>query len=767
MRLKTILPLVLAYGLLGMLALVTARAVNMTTDLSFVFPENASSDTALLMNRLQEGPSAGVIIIGISGAALDEIAELSNRLATHLIESGQFDFVSNGSVTSPREGLGRLFSKRYLLNPAVTPSEFESGLLADSLSQNLLDLTTASGSARKDLLAADPTNRTEKILRYWSGARNWGGLWLSADGKTALLTARSAQQAMDLDHQAATIELIERTFLEAKGTSAATLEMTGPSVFAARTSEVIRGDIQNLTIASSIVVALLILLAFRSIKLVFAMVLPLGFGLCVAALAVQLLFGEIHGITLAFGGTLIGVAVDYPLHLMSHSRPEKGPSEAIKLIWRTLLLGVATTVIAFSPMTWSSFPGMAQLGVFAISGLIASACFTRFILPALIPGATAPSAQSWSRVKLPKSWRMPLRVGSGLLALAALTYLWSQGPALWENDLRNLSPTSPEMRALDRELRHELGEGDVRFLLVVRQDDQEQVLQRIEALTPGLQSLIEDGHLVGFDAPTKFLPSAASQSRRQEFLPDEGQLQQSLETALEGLPFVAGFFQPFLEGVQENKKGPFVMSQDFRATGLDSQLNALLFPHDKSWVGLIVPISLENPEALQDFAAANQISYLDLKEGSEELVAGYRQEAGLWLGAGVLLAILLLAAVLRSASRLVRVVIPICLSLLFTITLLSLFGAAFSLFHLLSILLVGGIGLDYALFFNRIGDGEDSRLRTLRANVFCAMTSVAVFSILALSAIPVLHSIGATVSVGAALSLLFAFLFSPMDSSTA
>ncbi len=114
---------------------------------------------------------------------------------------------------------------------------------------------------------------------------------------------------------------------------------------------------------------------------------------------------------------------------------------------------------------------------------------------------------------------------------------------------------------------------------------------------------------------------------------------------------------------------------------------------------------------------------------------------------------------LRSARRVLRVMTPVALAILLTAAILSLSGVAFSLFHLLAMLLVAGVGLDYALFFERYMTGVGDRQRTLRANSLCAVTSVAVFSILAFSDIPVLYGIGVTVAVGVALSLFFAFVF--------
>ncbi len=168
---------------------------------------------------------------------------------------------------------------------------------------------------------------------------------------------------------------------------------------------------------------------------------------------------------------------------------------------------------------------------------------------------------------------------------------------------------------------------------------------------------------------------------------------------------------------------------------------------------------------LAEARKADAVSFLDLKAGSESLVADYREESLVWLALGMAVALAVLFLGLRAPGRVLRVMIPVGLSVLLTATVLSLSGTALSLFHLLSLLLVGGVGLDYALFFNRhAAEGED-RLRTIKANVFCAATSVTVFTILAFSRIPVLQGIGSTVAVGTVFSLLLAFIFAERGGS--
>ncbi len=121
--------------------------------------------------------------------------------------------------------------------------------------------------------------------------------------------------------------------------------------------------------------------------------LPIVTGLLAGSLATSTLFGNIHGITLVFGITLLGVAIDYPIHLFSHLAPDKTPRQSITHIWPTLRLGVITTCIGYLAFARQDFPGLAQLGIFTTCGLLTAAVITRWLLPSLLVSARPPNVR--------------------------------------------------------------------------------------------------------------------------------------------------------------------------------------------------------------------------------------------------------------------------------------------------------------------------------------------------------------------------------------
>jgi predicted exporter len=320
---------------------------------------------------------------------------------------------------------------------------------------------------------------------------------------------------------------------------------------------VIRHEMQELTVLSVFCVMAIFYAAFRSLTLLLLVMLPLGFGVCAGVAVVQNVYGYVHGVTLAFGSILIGIAIDYPIHLISHTVEMGSTRAALAKIWPTLRLGMLTTVAAFLPISFSSFPGLSQLGMFTIVGLLVAAIATRWLLPRISPdGSIALPSSIWDRImSINRGDRWP-RLALGVLSFVAVVYITNQNRTIWETDLRNISPTPVSLRALDRRLRAEMGVADVRHLLVLRQPSMEDVLRGTEALASDLQALVDAKLIAGFDMAARYLPSIHSQDQRRRDLPDRSVLQANLDLASYGLPFKPGLFEPFLHAVEQSKLGP-------------------------------------------------------------------------------------------------------------------------------------------------------------------------------------------------------------------
>jgi predicted exporter len=536
--------------------------------------------------------------------------------------------------------------------------------------------------------------------------------------------------------------------------------MTGPSVIAVEMQQTIQDDVWRLSLCATVLVTTFLFVSYGSVSVLALSFLPLISAIVAGIAAVDLAFGFIHGMTLAFGITLLGVVDDYPIHLFSHLTRESWAPAVMKEIWPTMRLGVVATALGFSALLLSGFPGLSQLGLFAMTGLFTAACVTRWVLPRIVPIGFHTKREGlhlaqWVDALTRARFVVPL-----LVILAIGSFIWTETP-IWEQDIANLSPISPEKSERDQVLRNELGVPDVRDFIVVEGSSEEEALQRTETLALALAPLVEKGELTGYELAARYLPSRKTQQARQAALPDRETLERNLTTAMKGLPFKPGLFQPFLDAIGKAKRQEPVDIRTFRGTALGLKLNSLLFAHEGRWVAVMPLRGVTDRERFRKLLTPwheQGVSYLDLKEESNRMVNVYRNETLRLLGWGVLSIGLVLLVGLRAPVTVLRVMLPIGSAIVVVAALLHALGERFSLFHIASFLLVIGLGLDYALFFNRRHGTLAERGRTVYGLVVCSTTTILVFGVLAFSQIPVLRAIGMTTALGSLACLVIAAL---------
>jgi predicted exporter len=762
----------IAFGSLLLLLAASAWVLlfhtRISTDLGYFLPRGASPAERLLVEQVREGAASRLILIGLEGGSEQARARASVELARRLRGNPLFAYVANGQQALEPNERALLFHHRYLLSPMVSAGRFSAEELAQALRARLDELASPLGALVKPDLAADPTAEFRAMAEVWGSGRHIPlrqGVWFSPDGKRALLVAATRAPGFDIDAQTAAVQAI-RDADGAHASDGVRLLLTGPGVFSVQARDQIAGDAARLGVMDSLFLVGLLWLVYRSGRLIVLSFLPLLGGALMAAAAVSLLFGGVHGITLGFGSTLIGVANDYPIHLFTHMQPGTKLRDTLRHLWPTVRLGVLATVAGFSAMVFSGFDGLAQLGVFAVAGLFAAGLITRWVLPVISPDGFALPAwldRGGRSLRLVGALR-PLDPLVPALLLAALAYLLLSPHPLWDDDLGKLSPVSQRSKQLDAELRAQLGAPDLRKIIIVTGSTEQQALERSEALALRLQALETRGALAGFDMASRYLPSVKAQRERQAQLPDTATLRADLDQALRGLPFKPGLFEPFIADVSAARSLPPLTLSAVRGTALETRLDALLFRHDGQWQALVPLRGVADEAAVRDLLARwNQpgVFYLDLKRESDRLVGSYRQEALQLLGWGAAAIALLLTMGLGSWRRALRVMLPMAAAVAVTSTLLFAVEGGLSLFHLVSLLLVVGIAMDYALFFDRPAETVQEQARTLYSLLVCNATTVVAFGLLLSSHTSILAAIGSTVALGASLALLFAAMTSP------
>lgn len=735
------------------------------TDLRLFLPSPKTPQQRLLLEEIGEGPASRILVISLEGAPAETLADASREFVAALSDSKSFRLITNGemSIDSIPEDL---LPYRFLLSPTLDAHSFDAAYLHEQLQARARDLASPAGAMLEPVLPRDPTLELLKLLQNWQPMQEPNRLydvWFDAAGKRALLIAETIAPAFDPDRQRAAIEELQQAFETVNSSGDLQLKVSGPGSFSVLMEQRTRGEAQALGTAATVGMIILMLIAYRSIGSIILSALPLASAGVAGLVAVSVLFDAVHGITLAFGFTLIGVAQDYPLHLLSHERPDRSPLQSVRELWPTLATGVASTCIAYLTFLFSGVIGLAQLACFAVAALATAGLTTRFLLPRLIStsggrdfGDSAFLGRLWQRIALlPRP-----RWAAAVLVVACIAITAFVPGPLWENDLSKLTPLPRELLMQDQELRSQLGTPDLRYMLVIEAADENQALTQLESLDAPLQKLTEQGAITGYDHAARYLPTSTQQAARQQKLPDETTLRAALDRALANSPFRVDVFEPFIHDVAQARALSPLTGETLRKSPLGSSLDMLLASHGEKVTALVTFAGVNDAAALQQLAdtAGSNVLLLDLKSASESLVAQQRTRL-LWsLCIAAVLLIGVVAFSLRSQERVLRVLAPMALTTFILVAVLHGAGVPLTLFHLIALILAAGLGLDYSLFFEHAADDPHDQRRTLHAVLVCSCSTLMVFALLALSSLPVLRAIGVTVSLGVVANFVLALL---------
>jgi predicted exporter len=751
-----------------------------TANLSEFLPRSPTAQQAVLNEQLRQGLLSRQIMIGIDGGDAAIRAKLSNDLVGKLQGNAIFTSINNGSRNNDTRIFHYIFSHRYLLSPTVDPTLFTVKGLHNAIANSIDILATPGGDMTQSLFPSDPTGATVQMIKSMGdGARPMirNGVWSSRSGMSALVLAQTRASGSDTNAQRAAIKSIQTAFAVVKseaGPPAANtaLMMTGVGVISVASRDTIVHAAELMSTISITLIIILLLLVYRSGIVLILGLIPVFSGVIVGIAAVALGFAVVYDITLGFGTALIGEAVDYSIYFFVQSGQSAAASEEwARKYWPTIRLGVLTSVIGFSSLLFSNLPGLSQLGLYAIAGLLTAAAVTRVALPTLLPGNFQSRDLSSIGEKLLRLSRIlsTMRWGVLLLLIAASVVLIIHRDKIWNYDLSALSPIPSAEQRLYTQMRADLGVPDGGYLLVVSAPTINATLAAAEKADNALEELVENHVIAGYESPARYLPSVTLQQERQGAIPPEDELQKRLRESLLGLPVKASLFTPFIKEAEMQRTLKPITLADLRGNGIGILVNSMLVRHGNGW-DAILPLKapgsgIVDAQRVRNSLAQHHVDgamFIDLSSESNQLYKGYLKNGIKLSLSGVAFIALLLLLVLRSPMRVLRILLPLIAAVLTVAAGLVLLGYELNIMNLIGLMLIVAVGSNYALFFDQ-GDRQvhgEIAPRTLASLVIANIATVMGFGPLAFSGVPVLQAIGATVAPGVVLALLFSASFS-------
>lgn len=508
--------------------------------------------------------------------------------------------------------------------------------------------------------------------------------------------------------------------------------------------------------SSLLLVLVLLLLAFRSITPIVLVMLALGFGIGAGFAAVRLVFGEVHVLTIVFGSSLIGVAVDYAFHYFVITDVASGTARLAR-IRTAITLGLLTSVIGYAALLTTPFPGLQQMALFCIIGL--GAAWLSVVL--LFPVVPLQHANSPLLLRLCTHF---MAFGRGraarlLLGAALLLPLVAVGVLLTRtqgsDDIRHFQIQNAALLQQEVLLQSVLAGPAANQFVLVKGASAEALLQNLEATHVQLDLLVGQGAMDDYVSIAHWLPSLQQQQRNYARY---AELYAS--TAGEAL-VAAGLVTPQqLASARATFAADAAVSlrpDAWLASPLGIEAGYLWLQQadaSDTWAAVVALRGVRQLDLLDGLGAATngQAEFVDKIATVNVMLAQYRRSVGLLL-AGACAGIFLLLLWRYGPGRAGLIICSPLSAIAVTVLVLQVLGESVGLINVMALFLVVGIGVDFGIFFAEAGTPS---VRTLLAVVLSALTTLFSFGLLALSATTVIHSFGLSMLIGISSVLLLA-----------
>jgi predicted exporter len=690
-----------------------------------------------------------------------------------------FTAVRSGADDNLQQLAKVYFEHRFgLLTPEQTLA-IESGNWRQLLNTAQSQLYSAFSFANSLLLSNDPLllfPANLLALSPNSALRSQQGILLTdtSDGVAAIVMAKGRDSAFSPTAQQQQIQALTSAFSHINQQYPQVSFLKAGALFhAIAATESAKQEISHIGLISMLGIILLVWLAFRSVMPLFAALLTLTSGVVFAFVATLSLFGQLHLLTLVFGTSLIGVAIDYSFHFYceKQAHPNDNASDTLRRIFPALTLALATSAAAFIAIGFTPFPGMQQVAVFCAAGLIGAYLTLLLVFPLLGNHPLKPTsgltlAQGYltllQHIVTATQWWQKTAIAALLICLAAILF-FGLSKADSDDDIRQLQQSPAAITTEENQLRQLLSGGTDNQFILVSSHNEEDLLQTLEQLTPVLDKAINAGELDQAISLSRFMPSIASQRHNHQL--QQQLYRQHLDEIISDIGLDDGIKVSLLSQLNQAPSQwltpKMVLAQandDLHTLWLD----AISTTEQNQQYGAIVLLggihslsSLEQRLTRHDWSLG-QVKLIDKVGDISALMGQYRQ-----LTLQLLVWVFGLASLLFSIKYGLRLALAIvsvpALSVLLTLACLGLVGSSISLFHALALILVLGIGIDYSLFF---AEAKHTSRGVMMAIFMSACSTLLAFGLLALSQTHAIHFFGLTLLFG----ISFSFLLAPFIS---
>ena len=670
----------------------------------------------------------------------------------------------------------------------------------DSLMAQNVDLLENDGSGIwYDIICKDPlafrnmamsslTSAAE--LSDGSAAKKEGSITLtdfhlfSSDSTTALIYISPAFKAMDSKAGTRLIDLIEDEAAQIAKTSPVEVLICGKSAKSVYTAKRIKKDLVITVTIAMILIILIIGYCFRTKDTVGYLLMPLVWGVVMAVAAVYLIQQQMSFIALGIGCIVIGVALSYCIHIITHHKYVGDVEQGIKDQAKPVTLGCITTVGSLLGLIFTKSSLLRDFGLMASFVMVGTTLAAIFFLPQFFTDKTGKKNEK-AFATIEKITTKPYYRQTWLIVLVivlfVLSVVFTRGRANFDTDLSHLSYSSPGLIKAE-ELYTEKTQGGMQTkYIAAHSKDLDSALALNQMIARQCQILKEEGKIASYNNLSNLLLPSGQQNERialwnAYFTPEKKAKVKALTAAAaERNGFEADMFDLFYEALDKQYEPVDVFGSGVIPSEI---IGNFMEKNDDGTYLVLTSIKAKDNDELwkaseilaqggqeKDKTMASGLIVIDPLFYTTDMLEIMEHDFNTVLLISSLFVLLILLIALRNVVHAIIAFLPMFMSWFLVLGFMKLLNMEFNLINMVISTFIFGMGVDYSIF---VMDGlikgkkQSELLKYHRSAIFfsAVMLILAVSSLL-LAVHPAISSIGLSTLAGMVSTILITFTLQP------
>lgn len=766
-----------------------ASKIKFEEDITRIIPKNEKADvTAKVLQQLNFSDKITVIIEKDKNGSVDDLTETASIFLDSIQSCNEYIKEIQGKVDE--ENIQETFDFVYTNLPLFLEdkdyTQIEQKLSKDSVShqveQNYRTLISPTGIVAKDFILNDPLGISfialKKLQQLSIGDEFTlqNGFVITKDNSKLLLFINPKLAGSETEKNTLFVDKLNaiKSNINTQFKGKASIDYFGSSLIAVANAKQIKHDIITTVLISLGTLLLILILFYRKILIPIIIFIPTIFGALFAMASLYFLKDTISAISLSIGAVLLGVTIDYSLHILTHYRHNSDIKTLYKDITMPLIMSSTTTAVAFLCLLFVNSEALKDLGIFAAISVVVSALFSLIIIPHLYKPKVEEQHQEKKNI-LDKAAGFSFENNKFLIISSFIVIIisfFTFGKVKFNNNLSDLNFVPTEIKNAEAKLESTTNLTSKSIYLASYGNSMEEVLEKNNKLFQTLSSDKKAGEILNFSSIGGVVLSKKAQSEKIEKW-NAFWSEAKKKALIENLIFSGNAI-----GFKPETHQPFygLLDKEFTPIGFDeyAKVNAFFLnefvTHKDGFYTISSVVKVSNKQRnpfVNLISKHKEIIAIDRQQMNETFLGELKNDFNSLVNYSFVAVILILLIFFRKIELVVISTIPIVITGVVTAGIMGIFNIQLNIFSTIVCTLIFGHGVDFSIFMTSALQKEyttgKSEMATYRTSIIlAALTTILAIGALIFAKHPALKSISSVSLIGVFAALIITFIFYPI-----